>query len=154
MRISTFADFTFLASYKRAEKDATDAEESDPGSVKAFFRRAQARRHLGKLDDAEAGENLLSNVLPGLCSSINYTGILTPLHTPDLKAALSAAPNELPIQAEWEELKKLKAMPEDERKTWLEENRGIDLATTFDLTFARLQELANKVRAECDTEDA
>lgn len=98
--------------------------------------------------------NYSSNVLPGLCTSIKYFGILTSLHTLDLKAALSAAPNELPIQAEWEELKNLKAMPEDERKIWLEENRGVDLATTFDLTFARLQELANKVRAECDAEDA
>lgn len=58
------------------------------------------------------------------------------------------------LLSEWEELKNLKAMPEDERKIWLEENRGVDLATTFDLTFARLQELANKVRAERDAEDA
>lgn len=85
---------------------------------------------------------------------MRYVKILTHPHTTDLKAALSAAPNELPIQAEWEELKILKGMPEDERKVWLEENRSADLATTFDLTWDRLQELTSRVRAECDTDDA
>lgn len=53
-----------LGSYRRAEKDATDAEENDPGSAKALFRRAQARRHLGKLDEAEAGKYLINIFYP------------------------------------------------------------------------------------------
>lgn len=80
--------------------------------------------------------------------------ILTLLRTSDLEVALRAAPNELPIQAEWEELKKLKDMPEGERKVWLENNGSIDLASTFELTWDQLQELATKMRAECDTDDA
>lgn len=48
------AEWMFLRS-KDAERDCTKVLASNPNNVKALFRRGQARRVLGNLDDAQAG---------------------------------------------------------------------------------------------------
>lgn len=73
--------------------------------------------------------------------------------TSDLKTALSSYPNDPSIKAEWEELKNLVEMPDDQRRAWLDANRGVDLSKTLNLTWSELQEWGSKIRAECDSDD-
>jgi len=91
-----------LKLFEQAEEDAKFALDSAQ-IAKAYFRRGQARRYLGKLNEASQDLSDAQRLQPGLAS----------------------------IEAEIGEIKKLKKLPEAELRTWVAQQGALSLEDIF-----------------------
>lgn len=126
-------------SYVHAESDATNAYEdgkaAQPVAVKALYRRAQARRYLGKFTEAKDGELIFR-------FDLMY---LTTLYI-DLQRALELSPNETSLLSEEAELRKIQDKTPEELQTWLMKSKGVKLPMEG-MKAKRVLEEAEKLRS-------